>query len=126
MFLLRRMTALALLASFAGSQPASGACAMSSAIESSTTAADPLPAHVHHHADSPASFESGAEQGQEHSGPGTSCDPVMACAAAALAGNPSAIPTSGLTVEAPVAGPGAAHATPSLAFEPPPPRQHLI
>jgi hypothetical protein len=125
MLLLRRIMAVALLASFAGSQPASGACAMTSDVDSST-AAEPASAHVHHDADSPASIESGPVHGPSHSGPATSCGPVMACAAAALAGNTSTVPTSRLTVEAPVAGPGAAHATPALAFEPPPPRPHLI
>jgi hypothetical protein len=126
MRLLRRITAIALLASFAGSQPASGACAMTSDVDSSKAAADPVPAHVHHDADSRKSIESGPVHGQSHSGPATSCGPVMACAAAALAGNTSTVPTSRLTVEAPAADPGAAHATPALAFEPPPPRQHLI
>jgi hypothetical protein len=127
MLLLRRITAIALLASFAGSLPASSACAMTSAVESSKAAvAEPVSAHVHHEADSPVSFEAGPVRGQSHSGPASSCGPVMACAAAALAGSTSTVPTSRLTVEAPVAAPAAAHATPSLAFEPPPPRRHLI
>jgi hypothetical protein len=126
MLLLRRITAIALLASFAGSLPASSACAMTSAVGSSKAAAEPVSAHVHHEADSPVSSEAGPVHGQSHSGPASSCGPVMACAAAALAGNTSTVPTSRLTVEAPAAAPGAAHATPALAFETPPPRQHLI
>lgn len=98
---------------------------MTSDVESSTVTTEAA-AHVHHAAESPVPAESGTAHEQSHSGPATSCGPVMACAAPALAGTTSTVPTSRLTVEAPVAGPGAAHATPTLAFETPPPRQHLI
>jgi hypothetical protein len=126
MLLLRRIMAITLLASFAGSQPASSGCVMMSDVETSSAAAETVATHAHHDVDSPASFESAPVHGQSHSGPATNCGPAMACAAAAPAGTVLTVPTPPFTVEVSAVVPGAAHAAPSLAFEPPPPRQILI
>lgn len=133
MLLLRRIMAITLLASFAGSQPAAASCAMASDVDEATAPAAAEPMHVHHSvdgpaADSPAASESGSDpvHGMPHSGQGTSCGLMMACAAAAPAAVARSVPAALFMAETSLPVPDAAHTSPSLAFEPPPPRQILI
>lgn len=128
MLLLRRIMAITLLASFAGSQPAAASCAMASGVDEATTPAAAEAMHAHHSVDGPAASESGSDpvHGMPHSGQGTSCGLMMACAAAAPAAIVKSVPAAPFIADKSLLVPGTAHTSPSLAFEPPPPRQILI
>lgn len=133
MVLLRRILAIMLLASFAGSQPAAASCAMDSGENSVTTRAAAESLHMHHAVEASGAEDADAshtEDGREHrlpnSSQGTTCGAVMACAVAAIAAAPEIMPAVPFIAEPSVLVPGAAHGSPTLAFEPPPPRQILI
>jgi hypothetical protein len=83
--------------------------------------------HADHSGHAPASSETAPVHAHQHSGsPATSCPVMMACTAAAPGVITDNVPAPSFSGESPVLVPAAAHASPSLAFEPPPPRQNLI
>ena len=104
------------LLSFAGLQSASAECAM-------MTHADAGPGAEHEH-----SLPSHHEGGQTHStssNPTQVCALTMACAAAAPSVASTVLMIT-LGAEQWLPAPANAHLSPSLAFEPPPPRASLI
>lgn len=126
LLLFRRMVGITLLASLVGSQPATASCAMISDADEAATAAATESMHADHSGHGPASSESAPVHAHQHSDPATSCPVMMACTVAAPAVIGDDVPAASFSDESPVLAPVAAHASPSLAFEPPPPRQNLI
>jgi hypothetical protein len=127
MLLLRRIIALSLLASFAGSQPASAGCSMAAGADDDAVATRTMSMHEHHHSDDGASIdESEPMHGSTHSGTAPDCGLLMACAVAAPAAAATTVPAAPFGSAPSAITPASAYASPSLAFEPPPPRQNLI
>lgn len=120
MFAHRRLLAFLMLLSFAGSQSASAGCAMMAHADGGPNAE-----HGHEHKHTAAT---NPEDGKAHplDADGTQvCTLMMACATAAP-GVGGAVPTTTLHTELWPASPVGAHLSPSLAFDPPPPRARLI
>lgn len=120
---LRCMIAIALVASFGGIPPAAASCVMTPG-PAGTAVGHMAQAHAHHAPDAPPSSEPTHRQASTH--PDSGCDLMLACAAAAPTVAVAVVPAVPFTAESSIVSPGAAHASPSLASEPPPPRPHLI
>lgn len=115
---LRRVLAVMVLLSFAGLQSAPAGCAM-------MTHADAAPGAEHEHEHSASPPQEDGETQPLDSNPMQVCALMMACATAApsVAGT---VPTITLHTELWLPSPTGAHISPSLAFDPPPPRARLI
>lgn len=127
MSLVRRITAIALLASFAGSQPASLGCAMGSVPDDAAASfAAAQQQHAHHAPAADAGAESARTDGPSETRGSEGCGLMMPCTIAAPSPNIAAMPPAMYGAAATVSSPDGEYAAPSLAFEPPPPRQSLI
>lgn len=137
----RRIVAVAILASLAGSQPVAASCAMTSAATVNATPAATDGSHegheghgghavaADHSAHTPSSDQAHAstDAAPDHGGSqGGTCDLMMACAAAAPAVRTAVGPDASPCTLLSETTPAAARAAPSLAFETPPPRSALI
>ena len=134
MRLLRRIIAMTLLVSFAGTQSAAAACVMpggdvgARVVMEDANGAGHHDVHAHHGVVNNTASNDDASSATNNSptSPQNECGMMMACTVAAPAIIAAVAPATPLDRETAISAPRIIHESPTLAFEPPPPRYDLI